>query len=79
MLRYLLICFLSLSFSLNAQETLLQCGTDEMRQALFEQHPELHSGILNATAHFDSFTRNYNAQASHYYKYQTENFLPNST
>lgn len=36
-----------------------QCGTDEMRQVVFEQRPELHDAILKANDELNNFTKNF--------------------
>jgi PKD repeat protein len=62
MLRFIFLSLILLSIKLNAQETLLHCGTDEMRQQLFDNHPELHSGIINANQKLQDFTQQYISQ-----------------
>jgi hypothetical protein len=58
------VLFVLFSLLLKAQETLLHCGTDEMRQQLFDNHPEFHSGIINANKQLQDFTKQYISQNS---------------
>jgi PKD repeat protein len=55
-----------LSFSATkSQEPLLHCGTDEMRMQLFNNHPELHSGIIGAQQRLQHFTAQYVSSGVH--------------
>jgi PKD repeat protein len=63
MLRILFFFFLSISL-LNAQENLLHCGTDEMRQQLFDNYPELYSGFINAHNKLQDFTQQFVSENS---------------
>lgn len=58
----ILFLLLLTTSALVAQETLLHCGTDEMRQQLFNHHPELHSGIINAHKRLQTFTQEYTSR-----------------
>jgi len=60
----LLVAFTSGSyFSLFAQEH-VHCGTDEMHQQLFQQHPEYNAGIQRANERLQIYTSDY-LQAPH--------------
>ena len=50
-----------LSSYLHAQNSqpLLNCGTDEMHQQLFQDRPELNSGIISAYEQLQNFTHNF--------------------
>lgn len=64
MKKYLLLGLIILSINLSAQQNkpLLHCGTDEMRQNLFDTRPDLHQGIINAYNKLDDFTKKYVAR-----------------
>jgi len=62
MFRFIFLVLLLFSINLKAQENLLHCGTDEMRQQLFDNHPELHQGIVNANKELQDFTNQYVSQ-----------------
>ncbi|MFN7014177.1 MAG: M43 family zinc metalloprotease, partial [Bacteroidia bacterium] len=40
------------------------CGTDEMHQEIFKNHPELHNKIIQNHEYLNDFTRNYISQKS---------------
>src|SRR3989338_115186 len=60
----LLIAFTSASVTYFFAQEHLHCGTDEMHQQLFQQHPEYNAGIQNAHEQLQAFTSEY-LQAAH--------------
>src|SRR5690554_2709368 len=52
-------------FSVNGQEEPFPCASDQINSALFHNHPELQSGIINATNRLEGFTQEYIQQANH--------------
>lgn len=56
---YLFLFLLSASFIAKGQENTLHCGTDEITSQLFQQHPELQSGMIHATKKLEQFTQDY--------------------
>ena len=59
---YLFLILLSASFVVKSQENTLHCGTDEIARQLYQQHPELQSGMIHATQELEQFTQNYISQ-----------------
>lgn len=54
------LCFIV--FCSNTQEQLKHCGTDEIHQQLFQQHPQYNAGIERANQRLQEFTRNFEKQ-----------------
>lgn len=59
MTRYLLLTSILITTSLLAQEQKPFCGTDEMHQQIFAEHPEYSPGIIRAYEKLQDFTANY--------------------
>lgn len=59
----LILAFTGASISFFAQEH-LHCGTDEMHQQLFQQHPEYNEGVQRAHERLQAYTNEY-LQAAH--------------
>lgn len=53
-----------LSFNIGFSQTPIPCGTDEMHQQLFLNHPEYNVGIQRANERLQAFTANYLEQAT---------------
>lgn len=54
-----------IAFSVNGQEEPFPCASDQINSALFHNHPELQSGIINATNRLEGFTQEFIQQANH--------------
>ena len=63
-IKLLLFTILLFTFvnKLIAQERPYHCGTDEMRQQIYLQHPELIPGIAGASERLESFTKEFEKQ-----------------
>lgn len=59
MIRSLLLASVLISTSLFSQAQVPFCGTDEMHQQIFTEHPEYNQGIARAHNKLQSFTTNY--------------------
>jgi PKD repeat protein len=59
MIRSLLLCSFFTPATLFAQESIPFCGTDEMHQQIFAEHPEYNAGIVRAHEELQGFTENY--------------------
>jgi len=64
LLLHVLTLFLILS-SATAQDEPFPCATDQINSELFHKHPELQSGIINATKKLEKFTQEYIQRAPH--------------
>jgi PKD repeat protein len=55
----LLLSFLFGFFAITQNSERFPCGTDEMHQQLFDQHPEYNQGIIRANNRLEDFTQEY--------------------
>jgi len=60
-MKFLLLFFLLLYtfFSLTQEKERFPCGTDEMHQHLFDEHPEYNVGIIRANNRLEDFTADF--------------------
>lgn len=52
------ICW-ALNVTVGFAQTHIQCGTDEMHQRLFSEHPQYNEGIIRANSRLQTFTENF--------------------